>query len=134
VSAPRCLASTVTGAPADGSMAGGSVNTLPHGEEDGRPADPPNWEPASKVADEELRASGGAIRSVACTASGAIVTSSSRPVVKVWKVAEAAVVEDAKLQRGAVGSSCVEVASDNNTVAVCYDDGCIGLWDLRNSR
>lgn len=87
--------------------------------------------------DEELRAVGAAIRSVACSAD-LVVSCSSRPVVKVWQVAEASVAETQRLSfsetHGAVGSSCVEVAGtgDGQLAAVCYDDGGIGLWDLRS--
>jgi WD40 repeat protein len=90
------------------------------------------------VADEELKSAGAAIRSVACS-SDLLVTSSSMPVVKVWQVAEAAVKEKQRLSlvenHGAVGSSCVEVSgADGQQVAVCYDDGGIGLWDLRSGH
>mmetsp|Transcript_40446 Transcript_40446/g.102812 ORF Transcript_40446/g.102812 Transcript_40446/m.102812 type:complete len:408 (-) Transcript_40446:74-1297(-) len=104
----------------------------------GRAPEGPRWEPATKVADEELKASGAALRSLSC-ASDLIVTSSSRPVVKVWQVAEASLSEARKLSilegHGAVGSSCVEVSGpgDRQLVAVCYDDGGIGLWDLRSA-
>lgn len=79
---------------------------------------------------------GAAIRTVACS-SEIVVTGSSKPIVKVWQVTEAAVKQTqtlAILEHGAVGSSCVEVAgeSDGQLAAVCYDDGGIGLWDLRN--
>lgn len=105
---------------------------------DGAAPDAPRWESACKVADDELKSSGGAIRAVACT-SELVVTSSSRPVVKVWQIAEASVKQTARLSlvelHGAVGSSCVEVTGegDGQLAAVCYDDGGIGLWDLRSS-
>lgn len=101
----------------------------------------PQWEPCFKVTDEELQDSGAAIRAVACT-DELVVTSSSRPVVKVWQVAEAAVKQTQRLSlvdlHGAVGSSCVEVAGagsgSERLVAVCYDDGGIGIWDLRSGN
>lgn len=100
-----------------------------------RPAATPDdleatWDVACKAVDEEHKASGISLRAVACT-SDAVITASSKPVVKVWKVAEDKVVESQKLRHGAVGSSCVEVADSGSLVAVCSDDGGIGLWDLR---
>lgn len=126
--APRCQDAQTTGLGASGwSMA------------DGAAADAPQWESVCKVFDEELRGAGAAIRAVACTDS-LVVTSSSRPVVKVWQVAEAGLTQTQSLSivdsHGAVGSSCVEVApaSDGHLAAVCYDDGGIGLWDLRSGK
>jgi WD40 repeat protein len=49
-------------------------------------------------------------------------------------VAEAKVTELQSLRQGAVGSSCVEVADGGQVVAVCSDDGDIGLWDLREAK
>lgn len=104
---------------------------------DGAAVDAPRWESTFKVADEELQTAGAAIRAVACT-NDVVITSSSRPVVKVWQVAEASVKQTQCLSlvelHGAVGSSCVEVVEDGEgqLAAVCYDDGGIGLWDLRN--
>merc|ERR1719400_1110136 len=93
----------------------------------------PQWEPACKVVDEELQAAGGAIRAVACAAD-AVITASSRPVLKVWKVAESKLTESQKLGHGAVGSSCVEVSGNGQLVVVCSDDGSLGLWDLRENK
>eukprot|EP00442_Polarella_glacialis_P036794 CAMPEP_0115154956 /NCGR_PEP_ID=MMETSP0227-20121206/67604_1 /TAXON_ID=89957 /ORGANISM="Polarella glacialis, Strain CCMP 1383" /LENGTH=380 /DNA_ID=CAMNT_0002565933 /DNA_START=112 /DNA_END=1255 /DNA_ORIENTATION=- len=76
----------------------------------------PSWEMTHKVFDEELRAAGAAIRTVACSGD-AVLT---------------APLEAGRLKRGAVGSSCVEASADGNTVAVCADDGSIVLWDLRD--
>jgi len=104
---------------------------------DGVVADVPQWEVACKAVDEELAEAGAAIRAVACT-NDVVVTSSSRPVVKVWHVAEASLKQTQRLSLvdlHGVGSSCVEVADagQGQHAAVCYDDGGIGLWDLRTS-
>jgi len=93
--------------------------------------EPPQWDATGKVLDDELKSLGGAIHSVSCT-NDLIVTASSQPVVKVWTVAEAKVVESQKLRHGAVGSSCAEVFG--NQVAACYEDGGIGMWDLRSGE
>jgi WD40 repeat protein len=92
-----------------------------------------SWDPADKAADNELQGLGAAIRAVACN-NDAVITASSRPAVKVWKVAEAKVTEHLSLREGAVGCSNVEVADDGQVVAVCSDDGGIGLWDLRVAK
>lgn len=95
--------------------------------------DHPVWEHVCKAADEDLVGINGAIRVLACT-SDTVVTGSARPVVKVWKVTEAKIVEAQRLRHGAVGSSCIEVANDGNLVMVCTDDGGIGFWDLREQK
>jgi len=102
-------------------------------EEQAKAAEHMKWDPACKVEDAELTAVDAAIRAVAC-GNDVVVTCSSRPAVKVWKVAEAKLVESQSLRYGAVGSSCVEVAGDSHTVAACGDDGAIGLWDLRANK
>eukprot|EP00929_Paragymnodinium_shiwhaense_P069145 TRINITY_DN34882_c0_g1_i1.p1 TRINITY_DN34882_c0_g1~~TRINITY_DN34882_c0_g1_i1.p1 ORF type:complete len:385 (-),score=57.70 TRINITY_DN34882_c0_g1_i1:109-1263(-) len=114
-----------------------SARRVPKGsfEEAQRPSELRRWEPTAKAQDEELKGSNVGVRHVACH-DDLILTASARPVVKVWKVAEAEVKETQKLRDGAIGSSCVEVLGDDEktTVCVCYDDGAIGLWDLRASR
>jgi len=100
-------------------------------EEECSTAEPPRWDVSCKVLDDELKALGGAIHSVSCTVD-LVATASSQPVVKVWKLAEAKVIESQRLRHGAVGSSCAEVMGDR--IAVCYEDGGIGLWDLRSGE
>jgi len=104
------------------------VDTVP---EDKASRSAARFDKVCTVVDEEVQ--NGAIRVVACSNEN-VFTGSSKPVVKVWKVAEASVVEEQhlRMKHGAVGSTCVEVAPDRkNIVAVCSDDGSIGLWDLR---
>jgi len=92
------------------------------------------WKPAGKATDEELKAAGTGIRALACL-DDLVITGSSHPVVKVWTVAEGKVVESRKLKDGAVGSNCIEVGEENQQlVAIAYDDGIIGLWDLRQQK
>jgi len=93
----------------------------------------PQWDPTVKVADEELLEVGAAIRVIAST-TDAIITGSSRPVVKVWKFAEGKLSVSHRLKHGAVGSSCVEVAGNGVLLAVCSDDGGIGFWDIRDKK
>jgi len=93
----------------------------------------PQWDVACKAVDEEHRTSSASLRAVACT-SDTVITASSKPIVKVWKVAEGKVAETHKLRHGAVGSSCVEVADSGSLAAVCSDDGGIRLWDLRTQK
>jgi len=100
------------------------------GDED---EDTPVWEPACKVGDDDLKAVGAAFRAVAC-GSDLVVAASSRPVVKVWKVAQAKLADLQKLSHGAVGSSCVEVSGNGSLLLACTDDGAIPLWDIRDRR
>lgn len=87
------------------------------------------YEVAQKCQDTDLVDC--ALRTVACTPD-TIITGSSRPKVKAWKIAEAELVVSATLQNlGASGSTCVEAGRDGHTVAVASDDGHIGVWDLR---
>jgi len=105
----------------------------------GADPDSPAWDVAAKAFDEELRPAAASIRSVAC-ANDVIVTGSSQPVVKVWQIAEGALTVTHRLSlvdaHGAVGSSCVEVSGsvEGQIAAICYDDGGIGLWDLRTGQ
>jgi len=114
-------------------MADGLHDVLVDAEFAGAVDEVPEWVHACKVADEELQTSNCAIRAVACTGDF-VITGSSRPVLKVWAVAEAKLEKSRELSHGAVGSSCVEVARDGCTAAVCSDDGGIGLYDLRANK
>jgi len=103
-------------------------------EEPSQPLELRRWEPKAKAQDADLKGSSGGVRSLACH-DDLILTSSARPVVKVWQIAEDGVKETRKLRDGAVGSTCVQVnEEDPQMVSVCYDDGVIGLWDLRASQ
>lgn len=93
----------------------------------------PKWDPACKVADDDLKAAGAAFRAVACAAD-LVIAASSRPALKVWQVAQAKLTELAKLTHGAVGSSCVEVSGNGQLLLSCSDDGAISLWDLRERK
>lgn len=93
----------------------------------------PQWEPACKVSDDDLRSCGAALRAIAC-ASDIVVAASSRPALKVWKVAQAKLTSMQALAHGAVGSSCVEVSGNGQVLLACSDDGSISLWDLRERR
>jgi len=97
----------------------------------------PKYEASSKVVDPKLKDWGLAMKSVACSSSH-ILTSTSRPVVKVYQVGEAEASEVREISlttHGSAGSSCVEVSEvgGQNLAAVCYDDGGIGIWDMRTS-
>mmetsp|Transcript_118024 Transcript_118024/g.220534 ORF Transcript_118024/g.220534 Transcript_118024/m.220534 type:complete len:422 (-) Transcript_118024:150-1415(-) len=101
----------------------------------------PQWEPIYKAKDDELANVGCAIRTIACSRDH-VITGSSSPVVKVWSVAEAKVDKKRTLQLSVSkslkregnedGATCVEIADNGQLVAVCYDDGQIGLHDLRS--
>eukprot|EP00930_Biecheleria_cincta_P070491 TRINITY_DN58129_c0_g1_i1.p1 TRINITY_DN58129_c0_g1~~TRINITY_DN58129_c0_g1_i1.p1 ORF type:complete len:364 (-),score=72.15 TRINITY_DN58129_c0_g1_i1:27-1118(-) len=91
---------------------------------------PPQWEATTKVSDDDLKKAGTALHTVTC-AGDSLLTGSSRPVVKVWQVAEGKLKESGKLKLEAVGCSCVAAHSDGNSVAVCSADGAISLWDIR---
>lgn len=105
----------------------------------------PEWDVCYEAKDDELAGNLCAVRTIACRGD-VLITGSSSPVVKVWKVAEGKVdkarklvfTKDKNLSRGTLdalgcdGAQCIEIADDGNLVAVCYDDGQIGLHDLRS--
>lgn len=93
---------------------------------------PPQWEATTKATDDELKKAGAALHTLTC-AGDSLLTGSSRPVVKVWQVAEGKLKESGKLKLEAVGCSSVAVGSDGNSVAICSEDGAISLWDIRDS-
>lgn len=116
----------------DGGIVGIAGSKVPAAE--AKPVYTPKWEAAGTAFDEELRASSCAIRTLACT-DDSLVAGSARPIVTVWKVAEAKLVPDQqRLSQGAVGTTSLDVAEDRRTIAVCSDDGGIRIWDLRDKR
>lgn len=88
------------------------------------------YQPVCKAHDKELQRENFGIRRVACSDSS-VLTGSWRPSIKVWKLAESKLEESGKLQRGASGVMNLELADDQNVVAVSHDDGCVVIWDLR---
>jgi len=48
-------------------------------------------------------------------------------------LAESKLEESGKLKHGAAGVLSLEMA-DANTAAASYDDGCVALWDLRETQ
>lgn len=99
--------------------------------------EPRKWEVVCKATDDELRQSGHGIKTVcfAHQSGDLIVAGSSKPTVQVYKIAEAKIAVTQNLRLGAVGCSYVESQTvDRQFVAVCYDDGCTGLWDLRTAK
>eukprot|EP00928_Gymnodinium_smaydae_P087066 TRINITY_DN71409_c0_g1_i1.p1 TRINITY_DN71409_c0_g1~~TRINITY_DN71409_c0_g1_i1.p1 ORF type:complete len:379 (+),score=76.17 TRINITY_DN71409_c0_g1_i1:136-1272(+) len=119
-----------------GGMANGTAPRLPkkeEKEEEEQQTEARRWEHAAKTTDLELKAVGG-YNSVACIGDS-IVAGSSRGSMQLFQVAESKVTETRKLGRAAAGSSCVDTAEEaDQLAAVCYDDGIIALWDLRQPQ
>lgn len=89
------------------------------------------WEPVCKATDDDLAKLGTGIRTLSAFGD-LVIAGSATPVLKVWQIGESKLTVSRKLKDGAVGASCVEV-SPENMLAACYDDGCLGVWDLRQS-
>lgn len=92
------------------------------------------FEVSAKATDNALKNSSCGVRSLACVGDH-VVSASSHPALKLWKVSESALVEEKQvLRRTSVGNACVESSGDAHTLAACTDDGAIIIWDLRESR
>mmetsp|Transcript_8631 Transcript_8631/g.19911 ORF Transcript_8631/g.19911 Transcript_8631/m.19911 type:complete len:367 (+) Transcript_8631:46-1146(+) len=90
------------------------------------------WEPSIKVSDDELRKKRLPILSVANTGE-MLMTISSRPAVKLWRISEEAVLANGSLVKGAAAPSSLAVNQEGR-VGVCTQDGDILLWDLRTTE
>lgn len=92
------------------------------------------YEPIAKATDEELKRRGHQILFAACSGD-VILTGSSRPLVKLWRLTEGgdALASEASLKLTAP-PSCIQCSKDQNRVAVCVQDGTILLFDLRESH
>eukprot|EP00927_Polykrikos_kofoidii_P039890 TRINITY_DN34184_c0_g2_i1.p1 TRINITY_DN34184_c0_g2~~TRINITY_DN34184_c0_g2_i1.p1 ORF type:complete len:351 (-),score=63.58 TRINITY_DN34184_c0_g2_i1:231-1283(-) len=87
------------------------------------------WAQACKVTDDEMVAAGTGVRTLSYH-NDLVIVGSAHKALKVWQIGESKLSVSRKLCDAAVGAACVEVSSEN-LIAACYDDGCIGIWDLR---
>jgi len=111
--------------------AGKEADPLPESEDEAKHFEPRKWEPTCKAVDSDLKNAGTGMRTMACRGDE-IIVGSSKSVVKVWKVGDGKVAESRQMSYGALGACCVE--AKDQYVVVIYDDGTIGLWDLRQDK
>jgi len=90
------------------------------------------WEISAKQADEELQKRKLPILSVAFNGE-TVLTSSSRPTVKLWRLGDEGLIANGSLTEAAAAApSSLDAFRD--MAAVCTQDGTILLCDLRNPK